>query len=121
MSFDDFLDHKCDIYHIFKGPNKELGYGLTTEPSYDYPVTADLSNIDCHFDSKSTSMNQNEPNNDLSLITKINLPLLTDLRLLDKIVWKDTGLEFTVISPPRTVHNHHVYAYVERQRIEKPL
>lgn len=121
MSYNDFLDHTCDIYHMAQGENKGLGYRLTAEPSFEYPATADESGVACHFDSVSTTLNQNEPNDDLLIRTKLNLPVGTDLRLLDKVIWNDTGLEYTVISPPRTVHGHHVYAYVERQGVQKPI
>ena len=125
MSFSDFLDHTCDIYHMEKGQNKELGFGLEGEPSFDYPDNPDESSVPCHFNSTSTSLKQKEPNDDLEIRTKLNLPLGTDLRLLDKVIWNDTGLEYTVISPPRTVRSRqgvgHVYAYVERQMIQKPL
>ena len=125
MSYSDFLDHTCDIYHLEKGENKGHGYGLNGEPSFDYPDDPDVSDVACHFNSTSTTLNQNEPKNDLLIRTKINLPLGTDLRLLDKVIWKDTGLEYTVISPPRSVINQqgdgHDYAYVERKGVQTPL
>lgn len=121
MSFSDFLDHTCSIYHLQRGEDKDLGYGLRGEPSFDYPSEPDILNVACHFNSTSSNMTQKEPNNDLDLRTKLNLPVGTDLRLLDKVVWREKGLEFTVISKPRTVHGHHVYAYVERGRVQKPL
>lgn len=125
MSFSDFLDHTCDIYHIARGEDKDLGFGLTGEPSFDYPDEPDILNVACHFNSTSTTLNQNEPNDDLLIRTKLNLPLGTDLRLLDKVIWNDEGLEYTVISPPRPVRNKmgggHVYAYVERKGVQTPL
>ena len=121
MSYSDFLDHTCNIYHLAQGANKGLGFGLTAEPSFSYPAEPDILNVACHFNSPSPSLNQKEPDNDLLIRTKLNLPLGADLRMLDKVIWNETGLEYTVISPPRTVHGHHVYAYVEREGVQQPL
>ena len=126
MSYSDFLDHTCDIYHMAQGQNKPLGFGLIGEPSFDYPNNPDILNVACHFNSPSPSMNQNDPKNDLLIRTKLNLPLDTDLRLLDKVIWKEEGLEYTVISPKRSVISQatgegHDYVYVERKGVQQPL
>lgn len=121
MSLENFFDHTCDIYHLRKGDNEDLGYRVKGAPVFDYPDEPDVSAIPCHFHSTDVTLSQQEPHNDLAINTKLSMPAGTDLRILDKVVCRETGREFTVKNDPRTVRGHHMYAYVERERVQKPL
>lgn len=120
---EDFFDHKCNIYHVVKS-SLNPGYGLPagSDEKYDYGNEPDLSQIPCHFGVKSASISviQHEPNNDLEEKTKLTLPAGTDIRINDKIVDCDTGLEYTA-ELPRNIREHHVFAYIKRTRCQKPL
>lgn len=125
MSINDFFDHTCDIYHIMSAGNKKLGYGLVGETEYVYPDKPDVSDLECHFNQKSSvssaNMNQKEPQNELSIRTKICVPSNTDLRILDKVVFKKANIEYIVVSPPRNVRNNHIYATIEIKGLQKAL
>lgn len=123
MSIEALLDHSCDIYHLIK-EEKSPGYNLPSSPSHKYHSQADHSGVSCHFTVRvgnNTSLVQNEPQNDLSARTKLNLPVGTDIRLNDKVVDCENGLEYTAVTPPRNVRGHHIIVYVERTREQKPL
>ena len=109
MSYSDFLDHSCDIYHLSQ-TQVSPGFNLPASPKDGYPSTADESAIPCHFNIKGDSpkLVQNEPENSLTERTKLNLPLGTDVRINDKIVDLTTGLAYTAVSPPRNIRNHHI-------------
>ena len=51
---------------------------------------------------------------------KLTLPLGTDVRLNDKIVDCDTGLEYTA-EKPINVRNHHLFVYVKKIDEERYL
>ena len=123
MSIEALFDHRCDIYHLLDEENSP-GYNLPSSPSHTYPSEAAESGVECHFTVRvgnNTSMTQNEPQNDYTARTKLNLPVGTDIRLLDKVVDLDNGLEYTVSTPPRNIRGNHIIVYVERVREQKPL
>lgn len=123
MSIKDLFDHTCDIYNLQKGENSP-GYNLPSSPSHTYPAEANEKGVNCHFTVRTgnnTSMVQNEPQNELAARIKLNLPVGTEIRLNDKVVDCDTGLEYTVVTPPRNIRGNHIFVYVERTREQKPL
>lgn len=123
MSIEALFDHSCDIYHLIK-EEKSPGYNLPSSPSHKYPSQADHGGVPCHFTVRvgnNTSLVQNEPQNELSARTKLNLPVGTDIRLNDKVVDCENGLEYTAVTPPRNIRGHHIIVYVERTREQKPL
>ena len=48
MSFENLLDHKCDIYHLNES-EKAVGYGLPDSQSFGYPDKPDEESVPCHF------------------------------------------------------------------------
>lgn len=122
MSIEALFDHSCNIYHIAE-EQKSPGYNLPSSPSFSYPTEPEESNIPCHFNIRGNnpSLTQNEPDNRLTERTKLNLPVGTDIRIHDKVADCDTGLEYTVVSPPRDIRGNHIIVYVERTRTQKPL
>ena len=123
MSIEQLFDHRCDIYHLLKDENSP-GYNLPSSPSFRYPPETHQNGVKCHFTIKAgnnTSMAQNEPQNEFTARTKLNLPVGTDIRLHDKVVDCDTKLAYTVVSPPRNIRGNHIIADIERTREQKPL
>lgn len=124
MSIESLLDHTCDIYH---GASESKSPGFNLPPSaatYTYPSTASESGVKCHFsirDNNSTSMEQRAPQNEFSARVKLNLLVGTDIRLHDKVVDNETELEYTVVTPPRTIRGHHIIVHVERIKEQKAL
>ena len=54
MAFDDFLNHRCSIYHAEKAAS-DLGFGITDDNDFSYQANPDKINEDvrCHFHIKS--------------------------------------------------------------------
>lgn len=117
MAWEDFLDHKCTIFHLEKS-SENLGYGITDENSFRYPESAEKKDTDipCHFAVKSGNytVRQEDPLNQYGARIKLSLPLGTDIRLNDKVVSSETGFSY-IAELPRKVRNHHIIVYVHRQ------
>ena len=122
MSIEALFDHTCNIYHIAEA-SASPGFSLPASPTFSYPQQPEETAIQCHFNIKggSPSLIQKEPENELTDRVKLNLPVGTDIRLHDKVVDCDTGLEYTAVSPPRNIRGNHITVYVERTRTQKPL
>lgn len=118
---EDFFNHKCDIYHIEQG-EQSPGYSLPNSASFTYPDEPQIIDQACHFCTKSQSVTitQQEPMAIMDARIKLVLPLGTDIRLNDKIINKDTKLEYTAEQPVK-VQNHHLYVYVKRVERQKAL
>lgn len=124
MAFDSMLNHKCDIYHIVK-TDTSPGYGLPSSPAFSYSDLPDEAKVCCHFHVKSGTtvglrVKQGEPYANLSGMTKLSLPLGTDVRINDKIVHIDTGIEYTAESPV-PIRNHHVVVMLRRTDEQEKL
>lgn len=122
MAFMDFLNHKCDIYHI-REEGSTPGYGLPEAPAFSYPDEPDVAAQACHFGVKSATMSTElgEPANELSTRDKLTLPYGTDVRINDKVVNCGTGYEY-IAEQPVTVHgNHHMYVWIKRVDRHKEL
>lgn len=118
--FDDFLNHRCDIYHAADEP-VSVGYGISTGNTQSHSE-ADEKNVPCHFHIKQVAqinVVQHEPYSTIEGKTKLSLPAETDIRINDKVVDLSNNLEYSVTDVPRTVHGgHHVIAIVEREKGE---
>lgn len=121
MSLEALFDHKCDIYHIRK-EGKSPGYGLAASPSFNYLDEPDIKEQACHFGVKSAAVTvtQAVPANLMDAKIKLTIPIGTDVRINDKIVNCDTGLEYTA-EQPINVRDHHVFVYLKRVEGQKAL
>ena len=45
MAFDDFLNHRCSIYHAEKAAS-DLGFGITDDNDFSYQANPDKINED---------------------------------------------------------------------------
>ena len=105
MAIEDFFDHRCSIYHT-QQESTSPGYGLPGSPKFKYPKQPDLEEVPCHFGVRSAS--------------KLTLPAGTDIRLNDKIVSSETGLEYTA-GQPRNIRGHHMTVKIYRTAQQRPL
>lgn len=121
MSLENLLDHKCDIFHIV-GETGASSYGLPGEETFEYPDTADIPNVDCHFSVKSVNevVSQTDPKNIMMGSSMLTLPFGTDVRILDKIVDKSNDIEYTA-GLPRNVRVHHIKVPIFRTNIQEAL
>lgn len=115
MSIEKLFDHTCDIYHVVK-EEKDVGYGLPSSSLFKYNDTPDLVDVPCHFhvkDSVTTTLSQNEPQATYESRVKVGFHIDADIRLNDKIVHKQTGLEYYAEIPKR-IRGHHASVTVQR-------
>ncbi len=111
--FKDYLDHTCDIFHV-AGVSNSPGYGLPSGQQFEYGADPAAVDVPCHFHLKdSGSLTQRAPQADLMERIKVDFLPGVDLRLNDKVVWKQTGLTYYA-EVPRNVRDHHVTVYVQR-------
>lgn len=113
---EDFFNHKCNIYHL-NPSTAAIGYGFgeETDTAYGHSDTPDIEEQPCHFHTKTNSMalTQTEPENRLAITRKLSLPCGTDIRINDKVVDCDTGVEYTA-ELPINVKNHHISVILTR-------
>lgn len=121
MSIESLLDHKCDIYHLYKEEVKGT-YGQPNKIKEYYKEVPDIIDSNCHFSvgRDNISITQSEPQNELSRTFSITLPLGTDIRINDRIIDKFNGLMYKV-SIPRKIRNHHMKAELYRYVTERGL
>ena len=121
MSLDALLDHKCDIYHI-REEGKSPGYNLPASPHFSYLEEPDISGQECHFGVRTQSIQimQTAPINDLSDTRKLTLPAGVDIRINDKIVNCENGLEYTA-EEPRNIRGHHTNVIIRAKGAQKQL
>lgn len=114
--WEDFLNHKCDIYHL-QTETDEVGYGIKpVERAGSYPEEADITDVACHFGVKSESVAiiQHDPYPVLTGQIKLALPAGTDIRINDKVVSKESGIAYLVKDVPRDIHGHHISVLISR-------
>ena len=111
MAIEDFFDHRCSIYHT-QQESASPGYGLPGSPKFKYPKQPDLEEVPCHFGVRSASIQiaQQQPQNDMD----------SDIKLNDKIVSSETGLEYTA-GQPRNIRGHHMTVKIYRTAQQRPL
>lgn len=121
MSFDGFLNHSCDIYHMVR-TDKSPGYALPASPSFSYSEAPDVAAVPCHFGTKGGAMTvkRTEPQTKLEARIKLALPVGTDVRVNDKIVDCDTCYEYTA-EIPQNIRGHHITVFVCRTEQQEPL
>lgn len=115
MAIEDFFDDKCNIYHVVDvGTNP--GYGLAASTKHDYKDIPDIPEAACHFAVKSSNLIviQGSPQKSLDGRVKLTLPVGTDIHINDKVVSEGTGLSY-IAELPRTIRNHHIAVYVNRE------
>lgn len=125
MAFEDFLNHRCDLYHLIES-SESPGYGLPGSPAHAYPDAPDEADVPCHFTQRGSggtvnAIQQNEPQRDYDDRIKLTLPIGTDVRMNDKVLDHRTGMIYYA-EIPRIVHgDHHIYVYVKREGIGAAL
>lgn len=114
MSIENLFNHRCSIYHL-RTETKSPGYGLPGQTVYSYPDTPDLEHVHCHFKvNASAEMIQESPMNTFLYTGKLSLPQGTDVRLNDKIVNEESGIDFTA-QVPESIRGHHMIVMIQRK------
>jgi len=121
VGLNDFLRHRCDIYHI-KREDKSPGFALPSSPTFSYPEEPDVVNVRCHFGKKSgsKSVDQRTPQTVYVARIKLTLPYKTDVRVNSKIIDRETGYEYTA-EIPENVRDHHTIVMVTRRANQEAI
>lgn len=121
MSLEVLLDHTCDIYHLEEGMASP-GFNLPSSPSFSYPDKPDISGQPCHFHvrTRSTTVVQTAPAKLLSEKEKLTLPPGVDVRLNDKIVFRETGMEY-IAEAPRNIRDHQIIVTLKTEGEQEEL
>lgn len=113
--FEDFFNHRCDIFHLVK--NQEEGcYGIRGKERMVSEKTPSEENVCCHFHTKSNSLQivQEEPYRKLTGEVKLSLPIGTDIRKNDVVKSRETGMYYRA-DFPKNIQGHHLTVVLWRE------
>ena len=118
----DFLNDRCDIYHL-QEVDDSPGYGLQTTQRLVHSDAPDLTDVPCHFNRAGAweGLIESVPLRTYPGATKVQFPLGTDVRTNDKIVDRETGIEYTASVPRVVGRNHHIAVRVNRLAMQERL
>lgn len=107
--FEDFLDHKCNIYHLEEG-RVNIGYGVEAASVKEPQKEAAEKNVCCHFHIKSNGLKivQKEPYSSLDGDVKLSLPAGTDIRRNDVVEDCRDGVKYRAGIPKEIHGGHHI-------------
>lgn len=115
--FEDFMDHRCNIYHLVDAA-EDCGYGIRSVETRIMESTASEQDVPCHFhvrDNNTIRIVQNEPFSSVCGEVKLSLPTGTDIRENDIVESIKTGLKYRA-GIPKTIHNgHHIVVALYRE------
>lgn len=115
--FDDFMNHRCNIYHLEEG-SVNAGYGIVASPVKAPEQIPSLQDIPCHFHTKANNtvrIIQNDPFSSAQGEMKLSLPYGTEIRENDTVEDCSNGLKYRA-GIPRTVHgDHHIVVTLNRE------
>ncbi|MCI9530297.1 MAG: DUF3599 family protein [Lachnospiraceae bacterium] len=113
--FEDFLDHKCDIFHLVDSPTPG-GYGIKAAARMVPTGKAAEEDVPCHFHTGGGSLQivQGEPYSSLEGQVKLSLPIGTGIRKNDIVQSRETGLRYRA-DVPREIRGHHIIVTLRRE------
>lgn len=115
--FEDFFNHRCNIYHL-KDDKVDVGYGIQATVIKKPSKVADLKEIPCHFHIRQNGHGmrivQKEPYSEITGTEKISLPTGTDIRMNDVIEDCQTGIKYRANIPKEVHGGHHIIATLFR-------
>lgn len=114
--FEDFLNHRCDIFHL-EEKEQAAGYGIKTGKVLRHEYDPSLTDIPCHFHTQSDFLRieQNEPYPSMTGEDKLSLPIGTDIRQNDKVRDCETGLCY-VCDVPKKIRDHHITVKIRKEK-----
>lgn len=113
--FEDFLDHKCDIFHLVDSPNPEA-YGIRAMAKRVPAERPSEKGVCCHFHVRNDGLQiaQGEPYSSLQGQVRLSLPIGTDIRENDIVQSWETGLRYRA-DVPRKIRGHHITVTLRRE------
>lgn len=114
--FEDFLNHKCNIYHT-EDDVVNIGYGIMAAGKKKFGNTVSLSEIPCHFHVRLNSgirLVQKEPYTALEGDVKLSLQAGTDIRINDIVEDCRDGMKYRAGKPAEVYGGHHIIVMLSR-------
>lgn len=113
--FDDFLNHKCNIYHL-EEKTIDIGYGINATNVKSPGKTAVIREVPCHFhiNTNTVKIVQKEPYSLVEGECKLTLPAGTDIRKNDTVEDCSNGLKYRAGIPKEIHGGHHIIVMLER-------
>lgn len=114
--FDDFMDEKCDIFHLVE-KEKKAGYGIKAGTVMEPESEPSEREVPCHFHKKQDNYlrtDQEEPHRKLTGQRKLTLPIGTDIRINDIIRDCENGLLYRA-EKPENIRGHHIVVIIRRE------
>lgn len=116
MAFEDFFNHRCDIYHLAEETVTVNGVAIASSTKKQ-AVVAEEQDVPCHFHINGEFLDivQREPQAELQGRGKLSLPFGTDIRKNDIVRSRETGFCYRA-DLPRVIHgNHHIVVELRRE------
>ena len=114
--FEDFLDHKCNIYHL-QDESVDIGYGIKAGNVRMPQTEPEEKDIPCHFHIKMNNymqVVQKEPYTSVEGKVKLSLPPGTDIRMNDTVENCQDGLKYRAGKPMEVHGGHHIVVTMSR-------
>lgn len=107
--FDEFMNHKCNIYHL-EDEEVNAGYGIKATSVRKPHKEDDEKNVSCHFHIRSNGIRiiQKEPYSSLGGEVKLSLPIGTDIRKNDTVEDCRDGVKYRASTPKEIHGGHHI-------------
>lgn len=113
--FEDFLNDRCDIFHL-EEQSITIGYGIEAT-GISLPATEPVAkDVPCHFHNKTNTLRivQNELYSSLEGEVKLSLPFGIDIHENDLVINKKTGIRYRA-DVPKDIHGHHITVMLKRE------
>lgn len=117
MAWEDFLNHRCDIYHLVKA-GRPGAYGVRAAESLVPEDAPSERDVPCHFHIKQndlTRLVQHEPETSVEGQLKLSLGIGTDIRRNDIIYSHEDGLRYRAGVPREAGRGHHIVVTLYRE------
>lgn len=117
MAWEDFLNHKCDIYHLVDAGDTGA-YGILAAENLVPEEEPSETDVPCHFHISQkdlTQLVQNEPETSIEGQMKLSLIIGTDIRKNDIVYSHEDGLRYRAGIPHIVAKNHHIIVTLYRE------
>lgn len=117
MAWEDFLNHRCDIYHLVDAGDAGA-FGIRAAEHLVPEEIPSETDVHCHFhinQNNLTRLTQNEPETAIEGQIKCSMEIGTDIRKNDIVFSHEDGLRYRAGVPRTVAHDHHIIVTLYRE------
>ena len=117
MAWEDFLNHRCDIYHLADARGAGV-FGVKAAPRLVPEKEPSEKGVRCHFHLRQHDLlrlAQNEPETSVEGEVKCSIEIGTDIRENDTVYSHEDGLRYRAGVPRTVAHDHHIVVTLYRE------